>query len=200
MNAQTVRNGAPGASGAAGASGASGTPSRWRLEAAATGGFAGFRSVQVTSEPHYICNNSTSCTPDPTGAVDLTKTTSYTWKPTLSSGLVFRRLFHDISDASQAADTMGLGLGIHVVFLSNSQNEVTAAPAAAFHIGTQHMQVFGGFLIASSDNVVFPNGQDRFTAPVGTATTTFPTTTSWGHPNFFMGIVIGGISVNKAGT
>jgi hypothetical protein len=173
-----------------------GPPSRLQIEAAATGGFAGISSVQVQSQPHYICSSSGgSCTPDPTGSIDLKKVSSYSWRPTLSAGVVFRGLIKKPQVGQDPSNLLGIGIGAHFVFLANSSNGVSAAPAVALHVGTARMQVFFGSLFAPSDDVSFPNGQTTITAPAGTSPSAFQVTGGSRHAQFFAGIVIGGVSV-----
>jgi hypothetical protein len=173
---------------------------RLQIEAAATGGFVGLSSANVQTQPDLICAPGSACTVDQNN-VKLVRTKAYSWEPALSAGIVFRWLLgtrEELSkmNATAAAGAVGVGLGLHFVFVPKPGGPgVSPAPAIALHVGTAHMQAFAGMIFANSDAVMLPGGGSTAIVPNGfsTSSLTIPNG-SWG-PNFFAGIVIGGISV-----
>jgi hypothetical protein len=173
---------------------------KWFVEIApAGGGFAGIREDEVLLQEHLLCTGQATpqaCTVDPNSQV-LVRNSRYTFRPTLSTGLVFRRLLK--SSGRENEDSFGIGVGGHLVFLSSSAGSVQPAPAATIHFGTLKSQLFVGILGVPTDKVVFPNGADSIVVPKGTDTSNLLLKGYGNSVNFFVGVVIGGMSVTKGG-
>jgi hypothetical protein len=166
--------------------------SRWQLEVAAGGGFAGLGEVQVQVEPTLRCSPDTppQCSLDPE-TVTLVRNKIYTWQPALATGLIFRRRFHE------DAESIGVGIGGHFVFVPRGEGSSRAAPAITVHIGKAAMQLFGGLVFVPTDEAFLPNGGDRVIVPASFAGSSLVRTDSGKSPSFFAGVVIGGVPILK---
>ena len=170
---------------------------KWRLEVAAGGGFAGLSEVEVQSEPHLACSAATPpvCTPDPANKV-LVRNKSYSWRPAVSTGLVFRWLLEPATEAT-AAEALGVGLGAHFVFVPKTEGATRPAPALAVHFGKAAMQVFAGFIFVPTNEATLPGGGQRAVVPSSFDQSVLVRNDAGKGPSFFAGIVIGGVPVTK---
>lgn len=167
------------------------------IEAAASGGFVGINGVSVLTEPITTCpaptvGSTPACTIDPTNVL-LKQNTAYSFQPALSTGVIFRYVFHP---DPTTLDGMSVGLGLHVVFVP-SGSSTSAAPGITFNVGTHATQVFAGLVFMPTDGFA-----DTF--PSGPVPSTFQTSSLITHDSatrrtFFIGIVIGGASIMKPG-
>lgn len=163
---------------------------QWTVELAAGGGFAGIPEVQVQTEPNFTCGTSGTCVALPSTIV-LVKNRTYTWRPSLSTGLVFFRRFTPDQDA------IGFGIGGHFVFVPRGDS-ATAAPALTAHLGKTGTHLFFGAIWAPSDDATLPGGGDRAIVPAGTDPKQFLRANASGRtPTFFAGVVIGGVAISK---
>lgn len=162
---------------------------QWTLELAAGGGFAGIPEIEVQSEPNFNCATGV-CTPA-SGTQVLVKNRKYTWKPSLSTGLVFfRRL-------TAEQDAIGIGIGGHFVFVPRGDSAV-AAPALTLHVGKTGTQLFFGAIWAPSDDATLPGGGASAVVPTGTDPNAFIRRDASGRtPTFFAGVVIGGLAITR---
>jgi hypothetical protein len=168
---------------------------RWRLnvEVAAGGGFAGIREGEVQTAPTLNCAGDPQvCTPD-SETVTLVRNNKYTWRPSLSTGIIFR--WYKSTDA-EIGDKIGLGIGGHFVFVP-SGNDSRAAPALTMHIGKQSTQLFFGMIFVPTDRVDLPGESDRVVVPAGTNPSDFVRSDGGSGPSFYAGVVIGGLAVTK---
>lgn len=171
---------------------------RWFVEIApAGGGFSVARSAEVLSTPHFICDSSGVCSTDPEGRLDLKANYHYVVKPAISTGIVFRRLWN--AHGVDNEDDFGVGVGTHLVFISGDGSSGSkVAPSLALHVGTQKTQFFAGVMFTPTDRVELPGGGTSATVPAGTDTARFLLPNRSGHINYFVGIVIGGVSTTSA--
>lgn len=169
--------------------------SRWALEVAAGGGFAGVREVEIQVLPHMICDDVTPRTCiEAQGLANFVKNTKYAWRPTLSTGLVFRRRFR------LEEDSLGIGIGGHFVFVTKG-TDTTAAPAVAVHVGKPSAQLFFGFIWTPVDEVNLPSGTKNAVMPATVGPDSFfrESVGSIWPRTFFAGVVIGGVPVVRTG-
>jgi hypothetical protein len=110
---------------------------------------------------------------------------------------VFRRLVGQAGTANE--DSFGVGVGGHFVFLSGADGTIKAAPAVTVHVGTQKTQLFGGVIFVNSDQVSFQNGASSVVVPKDADTSSLILKNHGRGPSFFLGVVIGGVSVTKPG-
>lgn len=166
---------------------------RLSVEVAAGGGFAGIREAEVQTAPSLNCSGEPQvCTPDPDN-ITLVKNNKYTWRPSLSTGIIFRWQ----KRADDGEDRVGVGIGGHFIFVP-SGTDSRAAPALTLHVGKQSTQLFFGMIFVPTDRVDLPGDSDRVVVPVGTSSTDFVRRDGGHGPSFFAGVVVGGIAVTKS--
>lgn len=164
----------------------------FHLEVAAGGGFAGIREAEVQTEPNLTCDAGTGiCTPDTLTTI-LIRNKKYSWRPSLSTGVIVR---YQIADTADGAG-IGIGAGGHFVFVPNGDGS-RAAPAITLHVGSRSTQLFAGFIFVPTDEVHLPGGGNRAVVPRATRPEDFIRRDAGEGPSFFAGVVIGGISVSK---
>lgn len=95
-----------------------------------------------------------------TGGVECGNPARCYWRPSLSTGLVFRYRFQEKDDA------IGVGVGVHFVFVPKGTSDASrAAPALTIHVGKAAMHVFAGIVIMPTDDAILPNNAERVVAP-----------------------------------
>jgi len=167
-----------------------------RVEVAAGAGFAGLKVAEAIQQPAVTCDDENVCTPKD-GFVDLKRNTRYVWQPVISSGVVFRFIMLDDKRGKggdkNGNDDVMIGLGAHMAFIP-SGGGTRPLPAFTVHLGTRTTQVFGGFVLGSADDIKFPNNAEKITVPSDNIPD-FVAKDSGSGPNFYFGVVLGGIAV-----
>jgi hypothetical protein len=169
-----------------------------RVEVAAGAGFAGLRLAEAIQQPALDCNGQNVCTPA-SGFTDLVRNIRYVWRPALSPGVIFRFLMlSEKKQGDKSDDDVMIGLGAHMVFVPIDEG-TRPLPSFTIHIGKKNTQVFGGVLLGSADDVVFPGNAKQIRVPSTNIPSLVRSNASEG-PNFYFGIVIQGVSVTKPPT
>jgi hypothetical protein len=161
------------------------------VEVSAGGGFAGIREAEVQAQPNLVCGSQQppQCTEDATSNV-FTANTRYSWRPSLSTGVVFR--FTRGLDTT--GNVFGWGFGGNFVFVPSGK-DAKPAPAITFHLGTRSTQLFIGSLFIPVDKAEMPGGTQRFVGPRNLDPQTFIRAGADRAPSFFAGIVVAGAAV-----
>jgi hypothetical protein len=175
------------------------------IDVSAGGGFVGLNTVEVQSTPRTTCQAGAPpvCSIDAERVV-ITANYKYGWQPAVATGLVFRYVFTPSEFARTTSndpikDGLGVGLGAQFVFVP--RGDVTrAAPALTLHAGRSSQQVFFGVVFAPSDKVEIPGGGTSAIVPVSFPTAGLIRPDARRRPQFFAGVVIGGVAVTRPGS
>lgn len=157
------------------------------------GGVAGVRRADPEFIPAYQYNETSATWERKEGYVEVLRSTTYTWTPAVSSGLVL----HLSNDKTKFT----WGIGGHVVSLKY-QDDLRIAPAITLHFGDQQRQLYGGILFTPSGDVVFPGGRNAKSVIVKESEkNSFGTRRTNSAPAFFIGLTLATVDVKDlAGT
>jgi hypothetical protein len=172
------------------------------IDIAAGGGFVGLDTNEVQTTPHTTCTPAQPpvCTADPANVV-VTANSRYGWQPAVATGLVFRYIpkpeyVGSDDQGGMKRDGFGIGLGAQFVFVPHGDN-TRAAPALTIHVGRSSQQVFFGWVFAPVDKVEIPGGGPSAIVPAGFQATELIRPDAGRRPQFFAGVVIGGVAVTQ---
>ena len=171
------------------------------MEAAGGGGFVGVKVPNVIPQPLFRVDTAGIVT-QRTDSTRLVANSQFLWRPAVSTGIVGRLVFAEKD--SVTARSLGVGLGFHMVALPGGADaSIKLAPALTIHIGSRHIQMFGGLVFTANDKIRFPGGGgkdgDEIITVAGTDHDSFILKGFGQGPSVFLGLIIGGLSITDIG-